>query len=523
MLTMEILLVLLVIVLPVFYLLYKQIQDTRQILKEKAEVTLSEDEAIAKASAKAKSILLAAEKEALEVKTDAEKKIIEVQHKTDEEFKRNRTRIADEQKKLDEREKAILERTHNLDEAYTKLEQKERSLEGQKQFIKTQQQNLTTELEKIAQLTKEEAAAEIKQKVEQDLSQYVAKSIRQAEINIEKTAEERSKDILIDVMQKSATDYVAETTATTIDIPSEELKGKIIGKEGRNIRTFERLTGVDIIVDEAPNQVTLSCFDPIRREVAAIALGQLLNDGRVHPGAIEETIIKVKNQLAKEIKKNGEKIAHEAGFDDLPNEIVLLLGRFKYRFSYGQNLAKHSLEMVNIGGQLASEMGANVRQTKLACLLHDIGKVLAHEQEGKPHHHISGDIVRKYLKDEKLANAVESHHGDIPAKSIEAHIVAIADAISGSRPGARRNSHDDYIKRVRALEDIAKQYPQVKEAYAIHAGREVRVIIDPGKATDEETTIVAHKIAKEIENTQNYPGSVKVTAIREFRTQNEAK
>lgn len=520
---MEALIIVLVVLVPVLGLLYKQLTDTRQMLKDKAESTLSEDEAIAKASSKAKSIILAAEKEALEVKTDAERKIFEAKQKTEEETKRVRTKIDEEQRKLDEREKQLLQRNSNIDEAFSKLEQRERSFEGQKQALKAQQDKLNTELERIAQLTKEEAEKQLKEQIESEMSQYVARSIHQAEIKIEKTSEEKAKEILIDVMQKAATDFVAETTTTTIDIPNEELKGKIIGKEGRNIRTLERLTGVDIIVDEAPNQVTLSCFDPIRREVAAITLGQLLSDGRVHPGAIEETIAKVKNNLAKEIKRNGEKIAHEAGFDDLPNEIILLLGRFKYRFSYGQNLAKHSLEMVNIGGQLASELGANVRQTKLACLLHDIGKVLAHEQEGKPHHHISGDVVRKYFKDEKLANAVESHHGDIPAKSLEANIVAVADAISGSRPGARRNNHEDYIKRVRALEEIAKRYPQVREAYAIHAGREVRVIIDPVKANDEETQIVAYKIANEIENTQNYPGSVKVTAIREFRIQSEAK
>jgi ribonuclease Y len=372
-------------------------------------------------------------------------------------------------------------------------------------------------------LTREEAKKQVMAETEDELKSYVAKKIKEAEFTIQASAEEKSRELLIDAMQKGATDYVNEATATTIDIDNEEMKGKIIGKEGRNIRTFERLTGVDIIVDEAPNQVTLSCFDPIRREVAALALQKLLKDGRVHPGSIEESVKEIKNEIAREIKKNGEKMAYDAGFSDLPQEIIKLLGRFKYRFSYGQNLIKHTLEMVNIGEQLAIELGANVNLTKKACLLHDIGKVLTHEIEGKPHHHISGDIVRKYLKDEKLANAVESHHGDIQPKSLEAILVTIADAISGARPGARKDNYDDYVKRIKALEDIATQYSQVKEAYAIHAGREVRVIFRPESTNDDDVVVLSKKIADEIEKTQSYPGSVKVTAIREFRAVEEAK
>jgi len=355
------------------------------------------------------------------------------------------------------------------------------------------------------------------------LKSHIARKIKEAEYTITNTADEKAKEILIDAMQRSATDYVSESTATTIEIESEDMKGKIIGKEGRNIRTFEKLTGVDIIVDEAPNQVTLSCFDPIRREVAALSLQKLLKDGRVHPGSIEETVKNIKTEIAKEIKRTGEKMAFETGFSDLPPEIIKLLGRFKYRFSYGQNLVKHTLEMVAIGEALATEIGADVNFTKKACLLHDLGKVLTHEIEGKPHHHISGDIVRKYMKDEKLANAVESHHGDIAPQSLEAVLVSIADAISGARPGARKDNYEDYVKRIKALEDIAKQYKEVGEAYAIHAGREVRVIFRPEVTSDDDVTILSRKIAKEIEDTQNYPGSVKVTAIREFRVEAEAK
>lgn len=487
-------------------------RDLTRKLREKKELKLDEEEAIKKASDKAKTILLDAQKEALEITS-----------KSKDEARDTLKKLEERQQQLDTRESKIIERANLLDQRFDKLEQREKSLEQAKRDVKNLRDSIVQKLEKVAQMSRKEAEKTLRKEVEEELKEWTAKKIREAEYEITSSAEDKSREILVDVMQKSATDYVAESTSTTIDIANEDLKGKIIGKEGRNIRTFERLTGVDIIVDEAPEQVTLSSFDPIRREVAAIALQKLLKDGRVHPGSIEKTILSVKKDIAREIRKNGELLAYEAGFNDLPPEIIKLLGRFKYRFSYGQNLGKHTLEMINLAEQIASEVGADVKLVKKACLLHDIGKVLTHEIEGKPHHHISGDLVRKYLKDEKLANAVEAHHGDIESMSIEAEIVKIADAISGARPGARKNTYEEYIQRVKALEDIANQYSGVKEAYAIHAGREVRVIIKPQDASDEDTASLAHKIAKEIEDTQNYPGTVKVTAIREYRAQAEAK
>lgn len=494
------------------YMLSRSKKDLEEKVKDPKFVNMTEDEAIKKASLKAENILLEAERESDKVRSEALKQSNE-----------QKQSVLDEEKRLDERERKLVERAKTLDERFESLESKEKSLEQAKKDVRKQNEKISHELQQIAKLTHEEAKKMLMDKTEEELKDFIAKKIREADFEIQSTSEKKTKEILIDVMQKSATDYVAESTATTIDIENEELKGKIIGKEGRNIRTFERLTGVDIIVDEAPNQVTLSCFDPIRREVAALALQKLLKDGRVHPGSIEETIYNIKADLAKEIKRTGEKMAYDAGCNDLPPEVIKLLGRFKYRFSYGQNLVKHSMEMVNLGGQLASELGADVNFVKKACLLHDIGKVLTHEIEGKPHHHISGDVVRKYLKDEKLANAVESHHGDIDTTSLEAEIVKIADAISGARPGARRDSYENYIKRVKALEDIAKKYDGVQEAYAVHAGREVRVIFKPKDTSDDDVVIQTHKIAKEIEETQNYPGSVRVTAIRELRVVEEAK
>lgn len=491
---------------------YRNTKQLEKDLKDPSRISMSEDVAIEKASTKAATMISEAMEEATKTRQKAQEAVNEL------------SKIQDEkERRLNNLEKTLLERSSNIDKRYAKIEEQELQLENSKEEVKQIKEELSHKLEEIAGLSKEEARTQLMTQIEQELSEHVAKKIREGELRIQNEVDNKAKELLIDAMQKSATDYVAEITSTTIEIEKEELKGKIIGKDGRNIRTFERLTGVDIIIDEAPNQVTVSSFDPIRREVAAIAISKLLGDGRVHPGTIEETIQNIKEDIAKEIRKTGEKIAYDAGFNDLPIEVIKLLGRFKYRFSYGQNLVKHTLEMVNIGQQLAQEIGADVQFTKKACLLHDIGKVLTHEIEGKPHHHISGDIVRKYLKDEKLANAVESHHGDIEPKSKEALLVQVADAISGARPGARRDNYEDYIKRVKALEDIAGKFNEVKQAFAIHAGREIRVIVDPKTANDEQSQTLAFKIAREIEETQNYPGTVKVNVIRETRFTDEAK
>jgi len=481
------------------------------IKKSKETVVLSEEQAIAKASQLAKNKLL-----------EAEKKVLELDNRAQESARGIREKLKEQERIVDERERKLIERAKTLDQRSDTLEQKEHSIEQSKKDVQKIKEQLSTKLEQIAGLTREDAANQLKAEVEKELNDWEAKKIRENEQQIKQNSDEISRQILVETMVNSATDYVVETTTTTFTIDDEGLKGKIIGKEGRNIRTFEKLTGVDVIIDEAPNQVTLSCFDPIRREVGALALQKLLQDGRVHPGAIEEAVEKVKKDVLKVIKKTGEDMAYDTGFNNLPIEIIMLLGRFKYRFSYGQNLVKHTLEMVKIGETLAVEVGADVQTTKLACLLHDIGKVAP--EEGKQHHHISGEIARRFFKNnERLANAIEAHHGDIESKYVESEIVKIADAISGGRPGARRDSYEDYVKRVRALEDIAKKHPGVKEAFAIHAGREVRVIVKPEDVNDEDTKVMAFNIAKEIEETQSYPGVIKVNVIRELRATVEAK
>ncbi len=485
--------------------------DSRKKIDEGGSEKLSELEAIEKASNIAKEKILEAEKKSAEIQKEAEK--------ASESLK---NQIKEQERLLTEREKKLIDRSKTLDERFDSLEDKEKDIRERKDEIKQLNDKLSTKLEEIAKLTKAEAEKQLKAAVEKDMHDWTAKKIREAEKNIEETIEEKSQVILLDAMQQSAVDYVADTTTTTIDIQDESMKSRIIGKNGRNVRTFERMTGVDVIIDESPTEITISCFDPIRREVAAIAMNKLVSTGKINPASIEETIEKVKKDILKEIKKTGEDMAYEAGISDLPDEIIMLLGRFKYRFSYGQNLVKHTLEMVKMAEYLAKEIGADVETSKLACLLHDIGKVIP--EEGKQHHHISAEIAAKHFKgNDKLINAIKAHHFDVEAKYVEAEIVRIADAISGARPGARKDSYEDYIKRIRALEEIAAENKGVKEAYAIRAGREVRVIVKPEDVDDNETKVMAHKIAKRIEETQSYPGVIKVNVIREIRATEEAK
>lgn len=513
---LSVLTVALIVVAVVFYSQIQKVKKEKDsevakaIETAKQSVTLTEEQAIEKASQLAKNKILEAEKKALEIET-----------KSQESLTTTREKIKEQEKIVEERERKLLERGKIMDQRFDSLEQKEKSIEQAKKDVSKNKEILEKRLQEIARMTKQEAEKQLKEEVEKDLQDWMAAKIRENEGLIKQSSDEVGKNILVESMASAATDYVVETTTTTITIDDEALKGKIIGKEGRNIRLFQNLTGVDLIVDEAPNQVTISCFDPIRREVGALALKKLLSDGRVHPGSIEEAVDKVKKDLLKVIKKTGEDIAYESGFNNLPQEVVMLLGRFKYRFSYGQNLVKHTLEMVKIGEYLAKELGADVQITKLACLMHDIGKVAP--EEGKQHHHISAEIARKYWKEDKLINAIEAHHFDIDANCIEAEIVRIADAISGARPGARRDSYEDYVKRIRALEDIAYKHSGVKEAFAIHAGREIRVLVKPDQTSDEDASVMAHKIAREIEQTQNYPGVIKVNVIREYRASEEAK
>ncbi|KKP42881.1 MAG: hypothetical protein UR34_C0002G0035 [candidate division WS6 bacterium GW2011_GWC1_33_20] len=452
-------------------------------------------------------------------------KIEEAEKEIEENKKKSEERLRVLRKETDEHEELLLEREKKLNERTKMLDRKSEDLDVSSEAVKKMQRGLEKtrmqlkdELERISGLTQEEAREKLMSQVDEDIKNYEAKKIRQAEKRVEEVSEEKAKEILVESMQRVATDYVGETTTSSIKVEDEKVKGRVIGKEGRNIRAFEKLTGVDVIVDESPNTIALSSFDPLRREIATVALTKLISDGRIHPGSIEEAIRKAKNEISIEIKKNGQVLAEEADWPGIDIGLLKLLGKMKYRTSYGQSLMSHTIEVMRLGEVLAVELHADVTLVKRACLLHDVGKVLTHKIES-PHHHISGQIARKYALDEKLVNAIESHHLDIEPTSIEAIIVYIADAISGSRPGARKDSYEQYIQRIEALENVAKEMAgdKIEEVFAIKAGRELRIIVKPALITDDEMTVLAKDIAQTIEKTQNYPGNVEVTLIRETR------
>lgn len=455
---------------------------------------------------------------------EAEKEIEENKRKAEEHLRQLRKEAQEHEELLLEREKKLNERTRMLDRKSEELEETAESLKKMQRGIEKTRLQLKEELQRISGLTQEEARQKLMSEVDEDIKDYEAKKIRQAQKKVEEVADEKAKEILVESMQRIVTDYVGETTTSTIKVDDDKVKGRIIGKEGRNIRAFEKLTGVDVIIDESPNTIALSSFDPLRREIATVALNKLIGDGRIHPSSIEEAIRKAKNEISIEIKKNGEILAEEAGWPGIDIGLIKLLGKMKYRTSYGQSLMSHTIEVIRIGEVLAAELGADVDLVKKACLLHDIGKVLSHKIDS-PHHHISGQIARKYGLDEKLVNAIEAHHLDIEPQSVEAVIVYLADAISGARPGARKDSYEQYIQRIEALENAAKEVggDKIDEVFAIRAGRELRVIVKPNLISDDEMTVLAKDLAETIEKTQNYPGNVEVTLIRETRAVEIAK
>ncbi len=452
-------------------------------------------------------------------------KLEEADKEIEESKKKSEDRLRELRKETDEHEELLLEREKKLNERTKMLDGKSEELEVASEAVKKMQRGLEKtriqlkdELQRISGLTQEEARQKLMSEVDEDIKDYEAKKIRQAEKHAEEISDERAKEILVESMQRIVTDYVGETTTSTIKIEDDKVKGRVIGKEGRNIRAFEKLTGVDVIVDESPNTIALSSFDPLRREIAAVALSKLIGDGRIHPSSIEEAIRKAKNEISIEIKKNGQILAEEAGWPGIDIGLLKLLGKMKYRTSYGQSLMSHTIEMMRLGEVLAAEVHADTDLVKRACLLHDIGKVLTHKIDS-PHHHISGQVARKYGLDEKLVNAIEAHHLDIEPQSVEAVIVYLADAISGARPGARKDSYEQYIQRIEALEGVAKELggDKIEEVFAIRAGRELRIIVKPALISDDEMTVLAKDLAATIEKTQNYPGNVEVTLIRETR------
>jgi len=441
------------------------------------------------AEAKAKEILLEAKDEALRIRRDAEDEL------------RKKFEL------LDRREGA-------LDEHEKHIKMLEEQVQKKLADIETLRKEWALKLEKVAQMTSDDAKSFLISEIREKMKGEVAKEIREAQIKAEEEAEGKAREILVDAMRHGATDYVAEFSVSVVKIADDDMKGRIIGKEGRNIRSFETATGVDVDLDEE-GVIRLSCFDPVRREVARVSLERLLKDGRVQPGRIEEVVEQVKKELERIMFEEGQKLCHAVGVYNLPSPIVALLGRFKYRFSYGQNMIAHTLEETKIGIALAKEVGADANIVRLGCLLHDIGKVIT-DKEGS-HVELGVELLKKYGLPKAVIDCVAQHHEDTQFSSSESIITYIADAISGSRPGARYENYDEYIKRLKTLEEIAKSNEGVNEAFAFQAGREVRVVVDPGKVDDATAIIIAQRIKEEIEAKMTFPGQIKVTVVRELR------
>ncbi len=465
-----------------------------------------------RASTIKKEAVLEAKEEVLKLKTDTENECRERRN----EIQRMENRILEKEEALDKKNDVLDKKLQSIDDAKAELEAKKQEIEKTKETILAEREKINKELEKVAGLSREEAKKQVVDSIIDDAKKDAGNIVRDIENNAREEGEKKARDIITLAIQKCATDQTADVTVTTVALPTDEMKGRIIGREGRNIRAIENATGVDLIVDDTPDAVILSSFDPIRREVARLTLEKLITDGRIHPARVEDIVEKVKKDIEKTIKDAGENASFEAGVFNLHPELIKILGRLKYRTSYGQNVLKHSLETSYIAGLLAGELGANVALAKRGGLLHDIGKALDFEMEGT-HVSIGVDVAKKYKESEDVIHCIEAHHGGVEYRSIEAMLVQVADAISSSRPGARRESLDAYIKRLTKLEEIANSFKGVDSSFAIQAGREIRIAVKPEEVDDASMVVLAKEIARKIEAELEYPGQIKVNIIRETR------
>jgi ribonuclease Y len=457
---------------------------------------------------------LQAERE--KILNQAKKEASEVVSQGKEELSTLSTQIAHLEKKIAKEEERLDSERHEFNRQKHLFERDKQELEAEKKKLENRKQELLKKFEKLSQLTSEEAREFVINFWEQKLKGHIAQRIKESEEEVKKTVDEKAKEILVESMRYGATDYVVEYTLSTLDLPSDDYKGRIIGKEGRNIRSFELATGVEVDLDEG-GMVKLSSFDPVKREVARVSLERLIKDGRIQPSRIEEVVDKTRREIQKIIYKEGEKLCYELKVFNLPQEIIELLGRFKYRFSFGQNMIQHTMEETKIGVALAYELGADVNVVRLACLLHDIGKVIT-DKEGS-HIQLGVDLLKKYRFPQKVVEAVASHHEDKEFTSVEAVIVYLADAVSGGRPGARREDITSYVERMKNIEDFVKTKEGVDDVSVLQAGREIRVIINSNKLDDEQTKVLCLKLKEDLEkNFSSIPGQIKITAIREFRT-----
>jgi ribonuclease Y len=433
-----------------------------------------------------------------------------------------RRELKELEERLVQREDSLDKKLDTLDKRNENLRQSEDEVEGLKNEIRDLRQKQQEKLEKVAKLSKQEAAEKLMQMTERDIKGDLMNLVAKLQNEAKEDAEEQAALVIVSAMERMAGEVSAERTIASVKLEDEEMKGRIIGKEGRNIQALQRATGVDIMVDDTPGYIVLSSFDPVRREVARQALEMLMKDGRIHPGRIEEIVEKAQMNVEKEVIRAGEDAAREVGIIGIPKEILHLLGELRYRTSYGQNVLKHSTEMAHIAGMIAEELGADVKTTKYAALVHDLGKALTHKMEGK-HHHISGEMLRKYGAPEAVAHAAEAHHDDVEATTVEALIIRVVDAVSAARPGARNISAENFGERMKELENVAVGFGGIEKAYAISAGREVRVFVKPQAIDDLAAIKLARDIATKIESTMQYPGTIKVNVIRETRAIEFAK
>lgn len=485
---------------------------------------------IGSAEEEARRVIDAAKKEAVKNAENAKKeKLLEAKeeiHKErselDREIKERRNEAVRQERRIQQKEDTIDKKTQHIEQREEQLQRKIAEIEETQAEVERVKKLQMTQLEKIAELSADEARKLIMQQVEVDTRHEAAKLVKSIEEQAKEEGEAKARNIITGAIQRCAADHVAETTVSVVNLPNDEMKGRIIGREGRNIRTIETLTGIDLIIDDTPEAVILSGFDPVRREIARLSLEKLITDGRIHPGRIEETVEKARKEVEQIIKEEGEQATFETGVHGLHPELIRLIGKLRYRTSYGQNVLKHSIEVSHLAGLMAAELGADVALAKRAGLLHDVGKAIDHDVEGS-HVTIGADVAKKYKENEKVVHAILAHHGDVEPNSIEACLVQAADAISAARPAARRENLESYIKRLENLEGIANSFEGVDKSYAIQAGREIRIVVKPEKVKDDETALLARDIVKKIEAEMEYPGQIKVNVIRETRAVDYAK
>ncbi len=457
-----------------------------------------------------------------EAEIQAKTAAISIRDEAEKELKERRAEFARQERRLQQRRSSLDRRIDSLEKRSRRLDARQRRLEEKHSELDELRQQATQELERVAAMTTDEAREVLLDKVAAEARQDMARIVRDIEAEAQLEGERKAQEIITLAIQRIASDQVAETTVSTVPLPSDEMKGRIIGRGGRNIRAIESATGVDLLIDDTPEAVILSSFDPVRREIARVALGKLVLDGRIHPARIEKVVDKARLEVEAVIQEEGERATYEVGVHGLPRELIVYLGQLKYRTSYGQNVLMHSVESAHLAAMMAAELGADVEVAREAALLHDIGKAVSHEIEG-PHAHIGAEIAQRYGRSPAVVNAIAAHHGEEEYQSLEAILVEAADAISGARPGARRETLESYIKRVESLENLASSFEGVEKSYAIQAGREIRIIVKPDEVDDLGIITLSRDIAKKVEESLQYPGQIKVTVVREMRAVDYAK